>query len=118
LVITTGLGVLAGSVLMGMGTGTEHWWTVVVGAIMVVGAIARYLVVVTKDPPGEDPMIIEPTWDVVEEGEEEHQLYRADGKGPGTCPSCGGTLFYGRVNCPHCSESIFLDDGGSPPPEL
>jgi hypothetical protein len=39
-------------------------------------------------------------------------------EGPGTCPACGGTLFYGRVNCPHCSVSIFLDAGESPPPEL
>jgi hypothetical protein len=39
-------------------------------------------------------------------------------EGPGTCPSCGGALFYGRVNCPHCSESIFLDAGEASPPEL
>ena len=38
--------------------------------------------------------------------------------GPGTCPACGGALFYGRINCPHCSESIFMDTGEVPPPEL
>ncbi|UCC93883.1 MAG: hypothetical protein JSW25_04230 [Thermoplasmata archaeon] len=36
--------------------------------------------------------------------------------GPGNCPTCGGALFYGRVNCPHCSESIFnVDDEARSP---
>jgi hypothetical protein len=38
--------------------------------------------------------------------------------GPGTCPACGGTLFYGRLNCPHCSEPVFRDGDGARPPEL
>ncbi len=38
--------------------------------------------------------------------------------GPGTCPSCGGALFYGRLNCPHCSEPVFRDEEGMRPPEL
>jgi hypothetical protein len=118
LVIATGLGVVAGSVLMGMGTETEHWWSVGAGAIIVGGSIAMYLTFVTKDPPREDPMIIEPTWDTLEEGEEELQLDGAAGKGPGVCPACGGALFYGRVNCPHCSASIFQDPDRPPPPEV
>jgi hypothetical protein len=37
----------------------------------------------------------------------------------GTCQSCGGTLFYGRLHCPHCSESIFQGAGeDGPPPEF
>jgi hypothetical protein len=39
-------------------------------------------------------------------------------EGPGTCPTCGGTLFYGRVNCPHCSESIFQTEDDARPPEI
>ncbi len=38
--------------------------------------------------------------------------------GPGTCPTCGGTLFYGRLNCPHCSAPVFRSDDGTRPPEL
>jgi hypothetical protein len=39
--------------------------------------------------------------------------------GPGSCPSCGGALFYGRLHCPHCSESIFQGTGEvGQPPEL
>lgn len=37
---------------------------------------------------------------------------------PGNCPACGGTLFYGRLNCPHCSEPVFRDGEGARPPEL
>ncbi len=25
---------------------------------------------------------------------------------PGKCPECGGTLFIGRSNCPHCGEMV------------
>jgi hypothetical protein len=25
---------------------------------------------------------------------------------PGKCPECGGTLFLGRTNCPHCSAPV------------
>jgi len=40
-------------------------------------------------------------------------------EGPGTCQACGGTLFYVRLNCPHCSESIFQGAGDEArPPEF
>ncbi len=38
---------------------------------------------------------------------------------PGQCQTCGSTLHYGKLFCPHCSAPIFRTDlDGPAPPEL
>ena len=78
---------------------------VLIGYIMLESRDDDYWVIEPSAAHRSDPGEIDPSVPGLEQG-------------PGTCPACGGTLFYGRLNCPHCSASVFASDDASRPPEL
>ncbi|NIS11750.1 MAG: hypothetical protein GWN39_06555, partial [Thermoplasmata archaeon] len=90
----------------------DNPWVIALGA----GAVAVPLLVAAyyllKEGRQDDYWVIEPSA-VLDEDSLELDPDQFDLEdGPGTCPTCGGTLFYGRLNCPHCSAPVFRSDEG------
>ena len=119
LVLLVGLGVMAGSIVSGIGNAIPDGRILLLGVIVIVSSILVWIVFWLKGDGRDDHWVIEPSSPRDAQGRPDPS--DADGldDGPGICTACGGTLHYGRLHCPHCSESIFQGAGEEArPPEF
>lgn len=108
--------ILCGILVMVSGIVIDDGNLVVLGGFMV--GTPSLLYIGTRIVETQHDEYLERQWSPTElEGIGQHMRPMMDGAG--ICQACGGTLFYGRLHCPHCSESIFQGAGNETlPPEF
>ena len=113
------LSLIGGTILFTIGVAAGDTSLIAIGVLWPLGAILFYLPYVMTETGTDGTWVIEPSATrYVGEGPSPSQEATLD-DGPGICQTCGGALHYGRLHCPHCSESIFQGAGDEDrPPEF